>query len=265
MKIYDGKYLKLAVHENKYFDNLIKFILEHFDNADMTNAVMVVEDFYYHPVDYYRQHFPGKKIIFYNWEHMVGNNTYLNINNLIKNSRGVDELWDFDHLNAEFWRGHGIDVDRVEPFRYTESIKTVVNRENPEIDVLLFGYMTDVRMEKLKKIYPALYHNFTVVTITGMDRDKQDRYVGNSKIILNLHGMEPYCRQEQERISYCLINEKCVLSEPSQLNYFPTEIIELPVDQMAGKIIELVQTDNWKYFADQAARTYKAKRFEIKN
>ncbi|MDV7390225.1 hypothetical protein RZS08_02675, partial [Arthrospira platensis SPKY1] len=101
-------------------------------------------DFVYHPVQYYRDLFPNKNIIFYNWEQMVSNNTYFNIDKIIENVKGVDELWDYDHLNVEYFKWHGIKVDKVAPIKYTESIKCIQNNENPSIDILIFGYMNDV-------------------------------------------------------------------------------------------------------------------------
>lgn len=258
-----GKYIIIYVHKNKYFDNLVLFVKEHFDKEEYKNSVIVIEDFVYHPVQYYRDLFPNRNIIFYNWEQMVSNNTYFNIDKIIENVKGVDELWDYDHLNVEYFKWHNIKVDKVVPIKYTESIKCIQNNEDPSIDILIFGYMNDVRLNKLKKVYPSLYHNYSIMSISGFDRKEQEKYIADAKIVLNIHGIEPYCRQEQERIGFSLINSKCVLSEKSQLNYFGSCIVESDLNNISEIAKHILDNNLWKEIAKSGHDNFKRGTYKL--
>lgn len=258
-------YIIIHISENKYFDNLIKFIKEYFDVKENENSVIVITDFIFNPVSYYRNIYPSKKIIFYNWEQMVSNNTYFDIEKMIENIRGVDELWDYDILNKKFFSFYDIKVDKVIPIKYTESIKYIKNNENPDIDILLFGFLNYVRLEKIKEIIKPLYHDYSFMIISGMDREKQAEFISRSKIILNIHGLEPYSRQEQERIGFCLVNEKCVLSEYSQINYFGGAIIESSLSNIPFEIIDLLKDDKWRVVASSGAKMFKENKCKIFN
>ncbi|HSH36774.1 hypothetical protein, partial [Schnuerera sp.] len=179
----------------------------------------------------------------------------------IENIRGADEIWDYDELNAVYLSWFDIKVDKILPFKYTKNLKRIENKRDPEIDVLVYGYMNDIRLNKLKDIYPSLYHNYSIVTTTGLNKEIQDQYIANSKIILNLHGIEPYSRQEQERIAFLLINEKCVLSETNQINYFGDLIVDTPLNNISNKIKELLLRDAWKEVARNGHRFYKDKSY----
>ena len=88
----DCNYITIHVYDNKYFDNLTLFVKEHFDTVENKNSVIVIADFIYNPVSYYRKLYPYKKIIFYNWEQMVSNNTYFDIEKMVENIKGVVEI-----------------------------------------------------------------------------------------------------------------------------------------------------------------------------
>jgi hypothetical protein len=259
----DCNYITIHVYDNKYFDNLTLFVKEHFDTVENKNSVIVIADFIENPVSYYRKLYPYKKIIFYNWEQMVSNNTYFDIEKMVENIKGVDELWDYDELNKEFFSWYGVNVNKVIPIRYTESIKCIENVKEPEIDILLFGFINDLRLEKLKHIFPPLYHDYSFMIISGMDREEQKKHIANSKIILNLHGMQPYCRQEQERIGFCLNNGKCVLSEKSQINYFGDAIIEEDVQNIPFVIQYLIDNNAWKEVAEKGSKMFKENKCNI--
>jgi hypothetical protein len=253
----DCKYIIIHISGNKYFDNLVLFVKEHFDTEEYKDSVIVIDGIYWKPESYFRQLYPNKKIILYNWEQMVSNNTYFNMEKMIESAKWVDEVWDYDYLNKEFFSWYKINVDKVIPIRYTESIKCIENKPTPSIDVILFGYMNDVRLNKLKKVFPSLYHDYSFMIISGMDRQAQKEYISNSKIVLNLHGIEPYCRQEQERIAFSLINEKCILSETSQINYFGGAIVEENLEDISNTIKHLLKDDLWREVAIQGNKMFK--------
>lgn len=252
-----GKYLTVERLPNKYYDIIVNYVLEHFDTPEYADAVIVVGAYIYNNVAFYRDRYPGKRIIMYNLEQMVGSNNYLDVDRLVSNLRGADMIWDYDYLNTEFLRWYGIIVDEVKPFLYTSSLKMVSNREEPSIDILFYGYMNEVRMDKFKRIYPALYHDYSVMMLSGFDYDDQLKYIADAKVVLNVHGMSPYSRQEQERIGFALINEKCVLSEESERNYFGSAIIESKLDAMSGIAKWLVDSGEWKSKARMGHEMFK--------
>jgi len=256
-----GKYITIHCINNRYFENIIAYILEHFDIKQNGDAIFIISaELRNKSINYFRELYPGKRLIVYNWEQMMDGNRYLDVYTIIENMREADEIWDYDTLNADYLKMFGVIVDKIVPFKYTESIRVITNKDNPEIDVLIYGCMTEHRLDKLKMIYPDLYHEYSVVTTANLPIKTQYKYIANSKIILNLHGMHPYNRQEQERIAFCLINEKCVLSEPSQINYFGNAIIESDVSGIADRIKELLIGDQWKDMAKRGFETFKALR-----
>lgn len=253
----EGKYIIIHHHPNKYFIELIKFVLEHFDKIEYDNSVIIIGDYINHDVKYYRKIYPNKKIIIYNWEQLVDGNKYFNIAGIIGNMIGADEIWDYDLLNVEYFKYFDVKVDKVFNFKYTESIKDLKNQENPEIDVLFYGYFNDVRYDKFKDIFTPLYHDYKIMMLTGLDKEDQKKYIENAKIIINVHAMIPWSRQEQERIGYCLINEKCVLSEVSQINYFGNAIVEEKLQNLSNGIKHLLKDDLWRDVAIDGHKMFK--------
>lgn len=255
-----GKHIIIYSLPNRYFSNIIAFVLEYFDKQDHQGCIIVLSAYLAHTnLEVIRRSHPGKRIIVYNWEQLMAGNTYLDIKKIIDGMRTADEIWDYDTLNADYLGFFGIKVHKIYNFKYTQSLKRLQNKQHPEIDVLIYGYLSSVRLGKMKDLYSSLYHKCSIVTTAYLSHDLQDRFMENSKIILNLHGMEPYHRQEQDRIGFCLINEKCVLSEPSQINYFGDCIVEELVPNLPEKIKYLLEGENWRQVANKGYKQFKNK------
>lgn len=163
---------------------------------------------------------------------------------IIQNIHGADEVWDFDLENINILKEHGINA-KYKPFLYTESLKRVVNCENPDIDILFYGTLTKERLEILR----ILSDFFNIVIIRSVTGKKLDEFIARSKIILDLHTNDGG-RQKQSRIFYALINNKCVLSEKSNSNHFKDLIIEVDSSQMIGVIDLILKNGIWKNYSN---------------
>jgi hypothetical protein len=137
------------------------------------------------------------------------------------------EIWDMCSVNGAFLKQNKIIVDKIAPLKFTESLKELNLEVEPEIDLFFYGNINARRGKKLAELSYAFFHTgISVVSASNLDINLQKKYMERSKIILNIHGTDTFNRQEQPRIFYALINKKCVLSEPSQKNYFERAIIE---------------------------------------
>lgn len=85
------------------------------------------------------------------------------------------------------------------------------------------------------------------VWINNIDGALLDEYIAKSKIILNINPYDGATRQQQSRIFYPLINEKCVVSQTSNRNYFGDNIYEFTTKyDLKEKLEFLLQNDRWK-------------------
>jgi hypothetical protein len=91
-----------------------------------------------------------------------------------------------------------------------------------------------------------------------------EEMIGRSKIILNINPYEGECRQQQTRIFYPLINNKCVLSQKSSINYYDNLITEYTDwKDLYQKMIHLLENDRWKDYTYN--NDYKAQSLKMRN
>ena len=83
-----------------------------------------------------------------------------------------------------------------------------------------------------------------------------DKYIEDSKIILNLRAFEPYNRQEQVRMFYPLINAKTIVSEKSQHNNMPECILEDNYENFPLLLKETLYSGRWRDFGEQAKQIF---------
>lgn len=217
-----------------------------------------------HSVEEQKNSSPFKKNIVYQLEPLVDTHWH-SVEKIIKNIEGADEVWDYDLDNIEILRKYGVDA-KFRPCLYTESLRRIQNKEEPEIDVLFYGTLTPYRTkfvhdcidgysftdemnEKFGKISFAMGYNFL--------GERLDNLIANSKIVLNLNPYDGDCRQQQTRIFYALTNNKCVLSQQSSRNYFGNCINEFTTKtEMIDKIMYLIETEKWRDYTNVDYKNY---------
>jgi hypothetical protein len=254
-KIIKGKYI--IIHElNKFFGHVSQMMLEHFDRLQYADTVFSIGTYIECSVPELRKQFPNKRIIIYQLEQLMSLDTWQSVEKIVENIKGADEIWDYDFLNT-VWLNNNckIKVDKLQPMLYTHRLDHIINSSNPKIDVLFYGFINERRFKIFQKLQSQLYGKITLVWIYGTF--DLDEHISNSKVILNLHSTEPWNRQEQVRMFYPLINGKTNVSETSQHNNMPDEIIECEVDNLASVLLETCSTDKWKIFGQQAKQNFK--------
>ncbi len=216
------------------------------------------------PLSITKERFPNRKLIAYQTEPLVENH-WVNSEPLIHNLTFSDEVWDYDLENIRFLRSRGIDA-KFKPPLYAESLKQVQNSDKPDIDVLFYGSLTPYRNEILSnfmlnsfitaELY-ELFMNMNVVVLNNFHGKELDEFIGRSKIILNLNPYAGQTRQQQVRIFYALINNKCVLSEKSSINYYDDMILEFSGSQeLCDKVLYLLKDDNWKLYTENNFKSH---------
>jgi hypothetical protein len=209
-----------------------------------------------HEEEYNKNYY--NKIILYQLEPLVDNHWHPK-ERLIENLRGADEVWDYDLQNIEVLNSYGIHA-KFRPFRFSPSLKTIKNVENPDITCFFYGTMTERRASMIRGYTDGYiasdhtleaYMNTSIVSSYRVPYQLQDEFISRSKVILNINPYEGECRQQQSRIFYLLTNNKCVLSEKANINYYGNAITEFQGSQdMGDKLIWLIQNDNWKNFTN---------------
>lgn len=211
-----------------------------------------------------KQEFNSSYLIVYQTEPLVANHWW-STETIIKNLDGADEVWDYDIENIKILLKHGINA-KYRPPAYTDQLKTIKNIKDPDIDLLFYGIPTNRRMKFLADF-------ITVLPIIGDDRDifskirfvntynvfdaQLDELLGRSKIILNINPQDGECRQQQTRIFYALINNKCVLSEMNKFNYYGNLIVEFNgLEDFAAKLFDLLTNDKWKTYTKNDYKQY---------
>lgn len=255
LKVIKGKYV--TIHQlNDFFGHVSAMLLEHFDTPEYADVVFSVGTYIHTSVFKLKEQFPNKKIIVYQLEQLMGLSTWQSVPLIVSNINGADEIWDYDYLNVHFLENNcGIKVNRLMPLLYTSSLEKIISKDNPEIDVLFYGFLNERRFKIFQKLQGQLYGRIKLAWIYGSF--DLDTHIANSKVILNLHAAEPWNRQEQVRMFYPLINGKTNISEISQRNNMPDEIIECEIDSLAKILLETCSTDSWKIFGEQAKEKFK--------
>lgn len=251
-------YIILEILPNKYFKNVIEFVRYKFDNEEYKDTVFLISTADILPTKEYKEKYKDKRVIMYNWEQLCGGNEWLDVPLYCKNLIGADELWDYDYLNKEYLHQfHNIKVDNVQSIEYIPSFSRIDNSEDPEIDVLFYGLLNERREDVLRDIRYKAYGKFGIVTVSGCSSQQTEKFIANSKIVLNIHAFYPYHRQEQERIAFLLSNKKCVMSEQSQRNMFGDSIIEVPFDKMYDNILFILQNELWRDIGIRGYESFK--------
>jgi len=255
-KVISGQFIK--IHElNQFFSHVTSMMLEHFDNPKYENTTFLLGTYILESVKEIKKKIPGQKIIVYQLEQLMAGSNWHEVKKTISNIDGADEIWDFDFLNSAFLAENGIKVNRLVPILHTNTLQKIEMKNEPYFDVLFYGYMNERRFKIFHSLQKILYNDIKLQWIYGSF--ELDKYIQDSKTILNIHAFEPYNRQEQVRMFYPIINSKTVISEISQLNNLSGSIIESSIDDLANTIKCVCRSDVWREFGKQAEINFRQK------
>lgn len=261
MKDIKGKYIRVN-YWNRYFVHVVKMILEHFDKEEYSDTVFILGSYIFYDFSFFQDKYKNKKIIIYQMEQLF----------IAKEPHWVDvpkvcrrlneakaagaEIWEMCAVNEAFLLERSIKVDKVLPLKYAKTLEELNVDAEPEIDLFFYGNLNERRSRKLASLAYNFYHkDVSIMWISNLDFDLQKKYIEKSKIILNIHHTENFNRQEQPRIFYALINKKCVLSEPSQRNYFGGAIIES--ENLVDSVQFLLKNNRYKHYGEIAYELFK--------
>lgn len=258
LKIISLKYIHIAVIDNPYFFNIINFIEYKFDKEEYVNTIIIVLGHLSNVAPILREKFPEKRIVSYNWEQMYDGNPWMDIDTICNNLTQADEIWDYDELNSRYMQLYkGINVSKIYPMEFYPKMECIHNTENPEYDVLFYGFFNNRRAKVLSDLHMQSYNDFNFNIFVGGTVEQNIKKIANSKIVLNIHASGGYNRQEQERIGFLVGNKKCVISETSQLNYFGGAIKETNVKNLYYAICDMLDGDKWREFGEKGYETFK--------
>lgn len=263
MKDYKGNYITINCW-NQYFSHVVKMILEHYDTKEYSNAVFILGSYIFHDLDFFKDRYEGKKIIIYQMEQLfLAHNEphWVDVTKVVKRLKKIskskgDEIWEMCSINSAFLKQYDITPNKLVPLRYTKSLEELDHNVEPEIDLFFYGNLNERRSKVLARLaYLFYFEDVSIAWVAGMDFDLQKKYIEKSKIILNLHHTETFNRQEQPRIFYALINKKCILSEPSQKNYFKKAIIE--TEDFSSSVKKLLKNDSYRKQGEKGYEIFK--------
>lgn len=201
-------------------------------------------------------HYSDKKNIYYQLEPLKAFSKD-KIESIVQNISTADEVWDYDLENIQILESYGLRA-KFKPMRYASSL--VINKEaEPEIDILFYGSFTQKRFDFIKYYFDYLplqqgeytdqYANCNFVWVYNSSDERLDDLIAKSKIVINLNPFQENNIQQQTRIYYALINNKCVVSERSNINYFKDSILQFSNEMELKHLIDyLLVDDNWKKY-----------------
>lgn len=225
--------------------------------SDLKNVSIIVGACVKYSVDYFRKliNDDSIKIIVYQLEPLLESH-WFSTSKIISNLKGADEVWDYDLDNIKVLKENGINA-KFKPILYTDSLNKIENYSNPTIDVLFFGSPTIKRYKTLydpfianvipEEIFDIISHTSIVNVYNVWGNNELTDYIRNSKIVLNMNPHDGKSIQQQTRISYLLNNNKCVLSEKSNRNYYGDIIYEFSSpNEMLSNIANILKNELWK-------------------
>lgn len=234
-----------------HWDDIMQMIEENYAGEYAPNDLLLMAVHHHHSIEKLKSENPGHgKVIVYQLE-PLNKSHWWNEDHIIERLKDADEVWDYDLDNIKKLKKHGIDA-KFKPFLYSERLKRIENKPEPDIDILFYGTLTDYRYKFLERInhYGSVG---TTVCAFGLSREVLDEFIGRSKIIIDLQlsDSETFI-QKQTRLYYALINNKCVLSEKSHKNYYGDLIVEVnnDVDEILKTAEYLISSEKWREYSN---------------
>lgn len=212
----------------------------------------------------FKQQHPNSKIIAYQSEPIKDGTGCIDKDCILRALQTADEIWDYDLDNIEILNQHGFEA-KFKPFKYTSSLTVKNEIQHPDIDVLFIGSPTSYRGIFFEgfNLNPELpneefqeHLSYKFITAHQVYGDLKIELMNRSKIILSLPSFAGAI-QPQGRLFYYLSNNKCILSQKSQRNYYDDLIVEFDdATDCAYKIRYLLRNDNWRKYTNYSFKDY---------
>ena len=234
-------YIKILIHQNNLSQNIFKNVeifLKSLVYDKNTLIILSYQNFAIDELINLKNEYKEYKFIAYQLEQLE----YYDKNRVYDKLNLFDEIWDYDENNYQILKDRGYNNLKILKPHYCEELKRIDQNIKKDIDVLFYGTINNKRqiiIDELKK------NNINVVTLFNIHGKELDSYIGRSKIILNTHYYDSHI-QEQVRLFYLIINNKCIISEPSVYNNYCDLIIE--TTDYVKTIKELLKNDKWKNY-----------------
>lgn len=239
----------------KHWNQLVTMLEDNYQTPENMDDTVIMGLHCHNSMKHIKQQVTDRKLILYQTEPLIDGAHWHPIDKIISNIEGADEVWDYDLENIEILRSYGIEAKFCPP-AFSHRLKRINNIDNPDIDVLFYGSHSTHRYELLRDMNATMINNErttdflmngNIVWLYNITDDLLDHFIARSKIILNLKPFDHTVRQQQTRIYYPLINDKCILSERCNINYFGDTIHEFTgLEELKEKIIYLLENDNWR-------------------
>ena len=200
-----------------------------------------------------REKYPNKKLVVYQLEQMYNGCKYAN-KHVFEWLTGADEIWDYDLDNIEWLAKKGIEAS-FHPLRYASTLRDVPKLEK-DVDVLFYGYLTERRSKLITQIANAGCGKWATTCTMGISGESLAKWIGRSKIILNLHAYDGNNRQEQVRMFYPIINGACVVSETIDRNYLEGCITECQLKYLPETIDNILKNNLWGKLGENAVYNF---------
>jgi hypothetical protein len=122
------------------------------------------------------------------------------------------EIWDYSSENIIYLNSAGISNINHVPFGFHEKMDIINHNKSKPIDILFYGELNLKRTILLNKLKEK---GFRVVALKFVYGKERNRYIENSKIILNISRFSQTLLEEH-RLSFLLNNRCFVISEKPQ-------------------------------------------------
>ena len=209
------------------------------------NAIIVLGYQIACPIEQFRQENPGKEIIVYQFEQLHDASPW-NCEHVLNWLKNADEIWDYDPQNIQWMNLRGISA-KFTPLMFTPNLNRIQNIENPDIDILFYGYCNQRRFQIISEVTARLHWMKTYI-VNAVYGDELDQLIGRSKVVVNIHAYD-FSPQEQARLFYLAGNAKCIISEKSPRNFLGDAIIEADREILHSIILHHINTHKWKKVA----------------
>ncbi len=245
------------VKYNGAFDHIEIALKELGDkNPNFDKVVFVLGYNCFENLNFVKDKYPDYKVIIYQLEQLSNSKSPWWNNRTYNNLKQADEVWDFSLNNIKFLHNNKINV-KYFPVPYCNGLKRLspLSKDLMDIDFLFYGAMNERRFKVLGGIQNKL-PKCKLITLFNVFGKELDEYIERSKIILNIH-YYPFSEQEQVRVFYPIINNKCVLSEKSSINSFGSSIIECDYESLADRSAYLLKSGDWYRQAITSSQEFK--------